>query len=182
MTSLIPIENIHSRILLIRGQKIIIDADLAQLYGVTTKRLNQQVKRNKARFPAEFVIRLTDQEKAEVVTNCNHLKDLKYSPTLPHAFTEHGALMVFSVLNTPIAIRTGIFIVKAFVKLREFLASHQEIAYSVQELEARIESHDRHIRSLWDAIDELSNLPEEKFPLVEGFKKAPSKVKKRVSG
>lgn len=171
MSKLVPIENVQDRILLIRGQKVILDSDLALLYGVTTKRLNEQVKRNKARFPADFVIQLTKQEKDEVVAICDHLQSLKFSPVLPYAFTEHGALMASSILNTPIAIKTGIFIVKAFVKLREFLANHQELGARVHELEARIESHERHIQSLWDAIDQLGKGPEEKFPRVKGFKK-----------
>lgn len=171
MPTLTPVESIQSRILLLRGHKVIIDADLAQLYGVSTKRLNQQVKRNKTRFPVEFAFRLTSQEKEEVVTNCNHLKDLKFSPNLPLAFTEHGALMVSSILNTQIAAKVGIFIVQAFIKLRDFLANHQGMAYSIQALEAKIETHDQHIQSLWGAMEELSKSPEEKHPHVEGFRK-----------
>ena len=98
---MIPDERIEQTILLIRGQKVIIDADLAGLYGVTTKRLNQQVRRNSGRFPEDFMFRLTQKEKDEVVANCNHLSRLRFSPALPHAFTEHGAIMAASVLNTP---------------------------------------------------------------------------------
>ena len=106
-----------------------------------------------------------------MVTKCNHLHDLKFSPVLPLAFTEHGALMVSSILNTPIAVKTGIFIVQAFVKLRDFLASHQELAYSMKVLESKIESHDQHIQSLWGAMEELSKNSDEELPRVEGFKK-----------
>ncbi len=84
---------IETRILLIRGEKVLIDADLAELYGVSTKRLNEQVKRNRNRFPDDFVFSLTQAEKDGVVANCDHLSNLRYSPTLPHAFTEHGAIM-----------------------------------------------------------------------------------------
>lgn len=91
---------IESRILLIRGQKVMLDSDLAKLYGVSTKRLNEQVKRNQKRFPADFMFKLTAKEKAEVVANCDHLSRLRFSPVLPNAFTEHGALMAASVLNT----------------------------------------------------------------------------------
>lgn len=150
---------------------LFLDADLAHLYGVTTKRLNQQVKRNKARFPADFMIRLTQEEKNEVVAKCDHLKNIRFSPGLPHAFTEHGALMVSSILNTPTAIEIGVFIVRAFVKLRDFLADHQEIAYRVLLIEEQTGQHSNEIQSLWDAIDELKELPEEKFPKIEGFKK-----------
>lgn len=92
--------DIASRILVLRGHKALIDTDLASLYGVSTKRLNEQVKRNRARFPADFVFQLTASERAEVVAKCGHLSRLKYSPTLPFAFTEHGALMAASVLNS----------------------------------------------------------------------------------
>lgn len=88
-----PVDRIASRILLVRGQKVMVDADLAALYGVTTKRLNQQVKRNSRKFPRDFAFRLTEAERNEVVTNCDHLGHLKFSASKPYAFTEHGALM-----------------------------------------------------------------------------------------
>jgi hypothetical protein len=94
MKELIPGEMIERKIFLIRGEKVMLDADLAALYGVTTKRLNEQVKRNRARFPNDFMFQLTEEEKAEVVANCDHLKRLKFSPALPYAFTEHGAIML----------------------------------------------------------------------------------------
>ena len=94
MTDIIPLETIERRILLIRGHKVMIDADLADIYGVTTKRLNEQVKRNRDRFPEDFMMQLTEKEKAEVVASCDHLKKLKYSPALPNVFTEHGAIMI----------------------------------------------------------------------------------------
>ena len=97
MEALIPVEVIEQRILLIRGQKVILDADLADLYGTTTKRLNEQVKRNHGRFPEDFMFQLTKKEKAEVVAICDHLTKLKFSPVLPNAFTEHGAIVVASV-------------------------------------------------------------------------------------
>ena len=97
--SLTRVERIERLILVIRGQRIMLDADLARLYGVSTKRLNEQVKRNKERFPERFVFRLTSKEKAEVVAICDHLQKLKFSPVLPYAFTEHGAIMAATVLN-----------------------------------------------------------------------------------
>ena len=99
--SLVKIERVEQRILLFRGQRVMLDADLAVLYGVPTKRLNEQVKRNQSRFPSDFMFRLTVREKAEVVANCDHLARLKYSPSLPYDFTEHGALMLASMLNSP---------------------------------------------------------------------------------
>ena len=92
---------IGDRILLVRGVRILVDADLAKIFGVTTKRLNEQVKRNKDRFPEDFVFQLTDEEKAEVVANCDHLDRLKFSPVPPHAFTEFGAIMAANVLDLP---------------------------------------------------------------------------------
>ncbi|MCR4264291.1 MAG: ORF6N domain-containing protein [Candidatus Roizmanbacteria bacterium] len=94
MTDIILLETIEQCILLIRGHKVMIDADLADIYGVTTKRLNEQVKRNRDRFPEDFMMQLTEKGKAEVVANCDHLKKLKYSPALPNVFTEHGAIMI----------------------------------------------------------------------------------------
>ena len=119
------ITTIEQRILLIRGHKIMIDADLAEIYGVPTKALNQAVRRNLDRFPADFMFRLTPAEKQQVVTNCDHLTRLRYSPTLPAAFTEHGALMVASVLNTPRAVEISVYIVRAFIGLREMIAANK---------------------------------------------------------
>ena len=96
---IITVERIESKILLIRGQKVMLDSDLAALYGVPTKVFNQAVKRNRKRFPPDFLFRLTRKEKEKVVTNCDHLRKLKFSPTLPSAFTEHGAVMAANVLN-----------------------------------------------------------------------------------
>ncbi|MDA8090652.1 MAG: ORF6N domain-containing protein [Nitrospiraceae bacterium] len=97
MKALMPGEMIEKKILFIRGEKVMLDMDLAVLYGVTTKRLNEQVKRNRARFPEDFMFQLTESEKAEVVANCDHLKKLKFSPNLPYAFTEHGAIMAATI-------------------------------------------------------------------------------------
>lgn len=99
---------IENRILIVRGQKAIIDAELAQLYGVTTKRLNEQLKRNMERFPADFMFRLTAEEKQEVVANCDHLAKLKFASSLPYAFTEFGAIQAANMLASPLAIEMGI--------------------------------------------------------------------------
>ena len=97
--------------------------DLAELYGVSTKRLNEQVKRNRDRFPGDFMFRLTAKEKAEVVANCDHLTKLKFSPNEPFAFTEHGAIMAANILNSKRAIDMGLLVVRAFVKLRQLLST-----------------------------------------------------------
>jgi hypothetical protein len=107
--------NIESVIIAVRGQKVILDADLARIYDVPTKVLNQAVKRNLQRFPHDFLFQLTRTEKDEVVTNCDHLAGLKFSPVLPYAFTENGAIMAANVLNSPQAVRMSVYVVRAFV-------------------------------------------------------------------
>jgi hypothetical protein len=109
---------IESRILLVRDQKVIVDSDLAALYGVPTQRVNEQVKRNAERFPSDFMFQLSVDEKAEVVARCDHLATLKFSKTLPCAFTEHGAIQAANVLASPQAIEMGIHVVRAFVRLK----------------------------------------------------------------
>ncbi len=116
-----PVRSVESLILNLRGQKVLLDADLAAIYGVPTKALNQAVKRNAERFPEDFVFQLDSEEKAEVVTNCDHLSRIKFSKSLPYAFTEHGALMAANVLNSPDAVRMSVHVVRAFIKQREAL-------------------------------------------------------------
>ncbi len=157
---LIPLEVIESKILLIREQKVMLDSDLAQLYGVSTKRLNEQVKRNIKRFPNDFIFKLSRKEKNEVVANCDHLNKLKFSPNLPYAFTEHGAIMLASVLNSSKAIETSIFVVRAFIRLRQILATHLELAQKLKELELQINSHDEHIRTIFEALNQLLTPPD----------------------
>ena len=152
-------KQVERRILLIRGQKAMLDSDLAALYGVGTKVLNQAVKRNRERFPEDFMFRLTLKEKREVVTICDHLWRLKFSPTLPYAFTEHGAVMLANVLNSSRAIRTSIQVVRAFDRLRQLLTTHRKLAQKLTELEQRLEGHDHQIRSIFDAIRELMAPP-----------------------
>ena len=160
--SILPLGHVERRILLIRGQKVILDADLADLYGVTTKRLNQQVNRNRLRFPEDFVFQLTSEEKDEVVANCDHLSKLKFSPVRPYAFTEHGTIMAASVLNTPRAIEVSIFVVRAFVRLREMVATHRELARKLSKLEQRFQDHDEKIEVIFEAIRQLMAPPEKK--------------------
>ena len=125
--SLIPTEKIDRAILIIRGHKVMLDSDLAAIYVVKTGRLNEQVKRNKDRFPNDFMFQLTNHEKQEVIANCDHLENLKFSRTNPYAFTEHGTIMLANVLSTPTAIETSVLIVRTFVKLRELLSTHKEL-------------------------------------------------------
>jgi hypothetical protein len=162
----IPPERVESRILLIRGQRVMLDSDLAELYGVTTKRLNEQVKRNRERFPADFMFRLRDAEKLEVVANCDHLQKLKFSPALPSAFTEHGALMLASVLNSRRAVEVSVFVVRAFVKLREMLASNRDLARRLDEMEGK---YDAQFKVVFDAIRKLMRPPQKRRPRI-GFR------------
>jgi len=156
---IIPTERIENKILLIRGQKVMLDRDLAELYGVETKNLNRQVKRNPERFPSEFMYQLTLSEKNELVTNWHRFNSLKHSTVLPFAFTEYGALMLASVLNSPRAIEAGIYVVQAFVKLREILSTHKELAQKLKILEYKIETHDEQITAIFEAINQLLTSP-----------------------
>jgi hypothetical protein len=162
---------IESRILTLRGVRVMIDADLAALYGVPTKRLNEQIKRNAERFPADFVFQLTATEKAEVVANCDHLAKLKFSKALPFAFTEFGAIQAANVLASPQAVEMGIFVVRAFVRMRELAVVHTDLAKRLDELEQKTEAialaHDTfsrnarlQLKQLFEAIRELMTPPD----------------------
>jgi hypothetical protein len=154
-TALVPTERIESRILVIRGHRVMLDVDLAEVYGTTTKALNQAVKRNRSRFPKDFTFQLTGREKKEVVTVCDHLRKLKYSASLPFVFTEHGAVMLASVLNSPVAVQASIAVVRAFLKLREMLGTQQKLALKLLDLEKRLVEHDDEIGALFEAIRQL---------------------------
>jgi hypothetical protein len=169
------VEKIESRIFVIRGQKVMLDADLAELYGVETKRLNEQVRRNSERFPEDFMLQLTAEEKAEVVANCDHLARLKFSPTLPYAFTEHGALMLGNVLKSVLAVEVSLMIVRAFVHLRELVSTHKELSQKLNQLERKVGAHDRAIAELIHAIRQLMSPTEPKNKRPIGF--APWKEK-----
>lgn len=168
-TVLLP--RIEGRIQLVRGLRVMIDVDLASLYGVETKRLNEQVKRNRERFPTDFLFQLTAEEKAEVVANCDHLQKLKFSKVLPYAFTEHGAIQAANVLASSQAVEMGIYVVRAFVHLREAANLHADVAKRLAELEQRTESleisHDTfsrntrlQLRQLLDAVRALTMPPD----------------------
>jgi hypothetical protein len=119
---------------------------------VSTKRLNQQVRRNQRRFPGDFCFQLSREERDEVVANCDHLAKLRFSPSMPYAFTEHGALMAASVLNTDRAVEVSVYVVRAFVGLRDVLAGHVELERRLRTLEAK---YDRQFKTVFDAIREL---------------------------
>lgn len=156
-----PIERIQRLILLIRGEKVMLDADLAALYGVTTGNLNKAVRRNLDRFPTDFMFQLTNEE-AEHLRFQIGISSLAYGGRryLPYAFTEQGVAMLSSVLHSPRAVQVNIAIMRAFVQLRQLLASHGELARKLADLEQRIENHDASIRALFEAIRQLMTPPE----------------------
>jgi hypothetical protein len=157
---LIPVERIEQAILLIRGHKLILDSDLAVLYGVTTTRLNQQVRRNIDRFPNDFSFVLTAEEfanlKLQFATSSSKWGGRR---KLPRAFTEHGAVMAATVLNTPTAVAVSIEVVRAFVRLRQLLVSHEDLARKLEELENKLVAHDEQFAVVFEAIRQLMTPP-----------------------
>jgi hypothetical protein len=149
-------QSIENKILLVRGKKIILDSDLALLYRVDVKRLNEQVKRNKQRFPADFLFRLTPEEseilRSHFATSSGRHGGRRYAPL---AFTEHGAIMAATVLNSSRAVEMSVFVVRAFVRLRELLNRNRELSARFTELETRLDAHDESIRQIITAIKEL---------------------------
>lgn len=158
--SVILAKKVDSRIFMLRGHRVILDSDLAELYGVNVKRLNQQIKRNKKRFPADFLVRVTRSEwkslRLQIVTSNHQRGGRRY---LPFAFTEHGATMAATVLNSERATKMSIFVVRAFVRMREELAANQQILSKLAQLERRIGDHDIDIQQLLDAIRTLMKHP-----------------------
>ena len=160
-SNLILVDQIEPLIHEVRGQRVILDSDLARLYGVPTKRLNEQVQRNIARFPEDFLFRLTSAEaeslRSQFATSKVSRGGRRY---LPHAFTEHGAFMAASLLNSPRAVEVSVFVVRAFVKLRQLVLSHKELAGKLDQLERKFAGHDDTIRQLVAAIRQLMAPPD----------------------
>jgi phage regulator Rha-like protein len=148
--------SVESRILFLRHQRVILDSDLAELYGVAVRQLNQQVKRNRDRFPTDFTFRLTPEEdealRSQIVISKKGRGGRRYPP---YAFTEHGAIMAATVLNSKRAVEMSVFVVRAFVRMREMLAKNRQLAAKVNELDRRLETHDTAIQEIIDAIKEL---------------------------
>lgn len=155
-TAIILAKRVASKILVLRNQKVMLDADLAELYGVPVKRLNEQLKRNSRRFPGDFIFTLTRAEyknlRSQNATSSSAYGGRRY---LPHAFTEHGAIMAATVLNSKRAIEMSIFVVRAFVQMRQALVVNQHVVSKLSELEARLDTHDSEIQDVVDAIREL---------------------------
>src|SRR6266496_753576 len=160
MSSHRKIANLQGAIHLIRGQRVMLDSDLAAIYGVTAKRLNEQLKRNRPRFPDDFAFQLTVQEftklKSQIATSSSHGGKRK----LPWVFTEHGALMLASVLNSQIAVQASVRVVRAFVRLREMVVANVQLATKLEQIERRLDSHDEAIVELFAALKRLLESPE----------------------
>ena len=154
----IPAERIEKAILLVRGQKVMLDRDLALLYGAETRALNQAVRRNIKRFPPDFMFELTREEIMRISQTVIS-SEIKYSKRV-HAFTEQGVAMLSSVLNSERAIQVNIAIMRVFVRLREMMATHKELAFKLIELEERLEGHDEQIQNIFEAIRQLMTSPE----------------------
>lgn len=159
--TLVSIERITQSILVLRGQKVLLDAELAMLYGISTKRLNEQVKRNAARFPEDFLFRLSPAEvealnRSHFATGSQKHRDPRAPP---YAFTEHGAIMAATVVSSPRAVEMSVYVVRAFVRLRELLGSNKVLAQKLDELERKLGSHDEAIKAILAAIRELMHRP-----------------------
>ena len=152
-SEIIPIERVENVIFLLRRQKVIVDSDLARLYGVTTSRLNEQVKRNIDRFPDDFMFQLNKDEfanlKSQFATSSSGWGGRR---KLPYAFTEHGAIMAASVLNSERAVAVSIYVVRTFVRLRQILAPYKELTKKLEQLEKKLQTHDKQIVTLVQAI------------------------------
>jgi ORF6N domain len=157
----IPADKLESRILTIDGQKVILDSDLAAIYGVTTKRLNEQVKRNARRFPSDFLFQLTKEAHAVLRSQIATLKpgSGRHRKFLPYAFTENGAVMAANVLNSPQAVRMSVFVVRAFVRMRELLSGSLELAAELKKLEAKLTTRlDTHETAIVDVLRRIMEL------------------------
>ena len=157
---IVPPDTVESRILTIRGQKVILDSDLAAIYGVTAKRLNEQIKRNLKRFPSDFLFRLTREEfvnlRSQFATSSSGYGGRRF---LPYAFTENGAVMATNVLNSPQAVRMSVFVVRAFVRMRELLSGSKELAVELKKLEAKLTTRlDVHETAIVDVLRRIMEL------------------------
>jgi len=168
MESLVPVEVIEGKILLIRGKKVMLDSDLAGLYGVTTKRLNEQVRRNRGRFPEDFMFQLNPKEFESLRSQFVISKGKGGRRYPPYAFTEQGVAMLSSVLNSTRAIRVNITIMRVFIRLRQMTAGYRALAANLVELEERIQDHDVQIKDIFQAIRQLM-IPPEKAKRKIGF-------------
>jgi len=165
-------EEIALRIVVLRGQRVSIDTDLARIYGVETRRLNEQVKRNLRRFPVDFVFQLTREEAqtlARLRSQNATLKRGQHIKHLPYAFTEHGAIQAANVLNSDAAIEMGVHVVRAFVRLRQWLGTQKAFAAKLEELESHLGTHDEQLAAIIEALRQLTASPEPHHGRKMGF-------------
>ena len=174
-TSLVPQEIIERKILSVRGKKVMLDRDLANLYGVKTYRLNEAVRRNQIRFPDDFMFKLTKNETDELIANCDRFRSLKHSSSFPNAFTQEGVAMLSSVLNSETAININIQIMRVFVRLRELFSSNVELRQKVEDIkdnmEKKFKKHDKQFDALFEAFETIKQMiiPQEKVRRITGF-------------
>jgi len=184
MTPTRKIDNVEGAIYLIRGQRVMLDSDLAAIYGVTTKRLNEQLRRNRKRFPQDFAFQLTTEEFRNLRPKFATSKGRGGRRYLPWVFTEHGALMLASVLNSEIAVQASVRVVRAFVRLRQMVAANAQLAGKLEEFERRLDLHDEAIVDLFAALKRLLEPIESQKKREIGFhvrERSPRyKVKKRL--
>ena len=179
MTQSLPPTQLESAIYLIRGQRVMLDSDLAEIYGTSTMRLNEQFRRNRQRFPEDFAFQLTRGEFTNLISQNAISSSHGGRRKLPWVFTEHGAIMLASVLNSQIAIQASVRVVRAFVRLREMVAANAELAHKLKELERRLDSHDEAIVELFATLRRLLE-PEPKPKREIGFHVREAGVRYRV--
>jgi ORF6N domain len=158
----IPIEVVENRILILRGHRVMLDHDLAELYGAPVKRLNEQVKRNGNRFPDDFMFQLTLEEGKAVLLSRSQIATLKRGRNIkyrPYVFTEHGAVMLANILRSPVAVRASIQVVRAFVHLRQMLATNQDLARKIEALERKVGKHDTDLQAILKVLKKLLQPP-----------------------
>jgi hypothetical protein len=179
-----PVEGMDSKIHLIRGQRVMLDSDLAAIYGVPTMRLNEQFKRNRQRFPADFAFQLTQDEFANLISQIAISSSHGGRRKLPWVFTEHGAIMLAGILNSRRAVEMSVFVVRAFVQMREVMLSSRQLAVKLDELEKRVTGHDEVLADIVAAIRQLLEAPAEENPKREiGFhmREEPAPYRYRIS-
>lgn len=174
----IPDHLIINKIIILRDQKVMIDKDLAQLYGVTTKRLNEQVKRNLKRFPIDFMFQVTHEEKEYIVSQFKHLEKLKFSSAIPYVFTEHGAVMLASVLNSDRAIEVNIQIIRVFNQIRQALLDNTELRMEIQNIKKKVDNQNKNIEIVFKHLDEMVEKRENIKPRKQIGYKSTTKNKK----
>ena len=169
---IVPIEAIERRIVVLRGHRVMLDRDLAELYGIELKRLNEQVKRNRDRFPEDFMFQLTLEEGRVVILSRSQIATLKRGANLkykPYGFSEHGAVMLANVLRSPVAVRASIQVVRAFVNLRRMLATNEALLRKVDAVERRVGQHDAELQEVFRTLRKLLEPPPAPLKRTIGF-------------